>query len=112
MLKEWAGVYCLRVVLLPVNLLARYVQRFVPGVKRRAYPAKGFSIQEIKIRATGSGKANKEAIISACNAEFGTDFDVKTYTTTGVDNIADSSFVCALGLDRYSRGFPERNKET
>jgi hypothetical protein len=67
-------------------------------------PCTGFKIGTIKKRATGHGNANKEDMIKACNKLFGASFETEGYETTGVDNIADSSFVCLLGLEQYASG--------
>jgi Holliday junction resolvasome RuvABC endonuclease subunit len=55
-------------------------------------PCTSFSIQHIKKRATSKGNANKEAMILACNREFGTEFEVESYESTGVDNVADAAW--------------------
>jgi hypothetical protein len=68
-------------------------------------PCTGFGIGTIKRRATARGRADKEDIIRACNEMFGTTLDPDGYQTTGVDNIADSAFVCLLGLEQYAAGF-------
>lgn len=64
-------------------------------------PVLYFPIGRIKQRATGSGRANKLDIIRAHNKEFATDFpvDEKLAAATGVDNVADSGFILALGLE-------------
>jgi len=69
-------------------------------------PCSGFKIGTIKKRATGRGNANKEQMIEACNKMFGSSFETEGYETTGVDNIADSAFVCLLGLEQYADGLP------
>ena len=69
-------------------------------------PCTGFSIQTIKKRATGKGNASKEDVIRACNETFGTTFELEGYENSGVDNIADASFCCLLGLEQYGHGLP------
>jgi hypothetical protein len=71
----------------------------------REIPCHGLGISEIKKHATGKGNAGKPAIIKACNARFGTDFDPEEFKTTGVDNMADAAFVCEMGLIAYSETF-------
>lgn len=67
-------------------------------------PCTGFGIGTIKKRATGKGNANKEDVIAACNEMFGATLEAEGYESSGVDNIADSSFVLLLGLEQYGRG--------
>jgi len=62
-------------------------------------PAEGYSIGTIKKRATGKGNANKEQMIRAANAFFGTKLAVDDYQSTGADNIADALWVCQLTLE-------------
>lgn len=69
-------------------------------------PCAGFKIGTIKKRATGKGNANKEDVIKACNALFETSLAVEGYENTGTDNVADSAFVCLLGLELYGDGLP------
>jgi len=64
----------------------------------------GVPIGAIKKRATGKGNANKSDVINACNKEFGFDFDPEGYESSGVDNIADSVFVCSLLIEQYGLG--------
>ena len=68
-------------------------------------PAQGEGISAIKKYATGKGRANKVDMINACNKRFGTTFDPETYVEEGTDNMADAAFVCAMGVDFYSKGF-------
>jgi Holliday junction resolvasome RuvABC endonuclease subunit len=68
-------------------------------------PCVGFGIGTIKKRATGRGNANKEAMIEACNKLFGACFETEGYEMSGVDNIADASFVCLLAQEQYGLGF-------
>jgi hypothetical protein len=72
--------------------------------EENAIPCAGFGIGEIKKRATGHGKANKEDMVKACNQLFGTDFDPLTYENTGADNVADAAFVCLLAQEQYASG--------
>ena len=67
-------------------------------------PSGSFPIGTIKRRATGKGNANKSDMIKACNDMFRTEFDSENYETAGYDNAADSSFVCLLALERYTKG--------
>ena len=67
-------------------------------------PCTSFSIQEIKKRATGKGNASKVDVIKAANKEFGLDLDPDGYESSGVDNVADSVYVCMLGLEQYGKG--------
>lgn len=71
--------------------------------ERRKIPCIGVPIGKLKRYATGSGAANKEDMIRACNAKFGTDLDVATYQQTGADNIADAMFLCAMGVDEMTQ---------
>lgn len=83
----------------------------------RNIPCEAVEIAQIKAYAVG-GRANKEAMIKAANERFGTNFDPETYEQTGADNIVDSAFVCAMGVERYSEGLtddgntnPETNQQ-
>jgi len=67
-------------------------------------PCTGFKIGTIKKRATGRGNASKEDMIEAANVLFGAQLEVEGYEATGVDNVADASFVCLLGLEQYADG--------
>lgn len=58
-------------------------------------PFVGIPIQVIKKTATGSGRANKQQIIEACNKMFGTSL---SDTGPGHDNAADAAFVLYSGL--------------
>ena len=85
---------------------------FIGGLKvtvttwaeERQLPAHGVGISQIKKFATGSGRANKVDMINACNERFGTTFDPETYVEEGTDNMADAAFVCAMGIEFYSKG--------
>jgi Holliday junction resolvasome RuvABC endonuclease subunit len=70
--------------------------------EEHAVPCTGFKIGTIKKRATGRGNANKEDMIRACNELFGSSLEVEGYESSGTDNIADSAFVCLLGLEQYA----------
>jgi hypothetical protein len=76
--------------------------------EENSVPCTGMPIGTIKKRATGKGNANKVDIIKACNNEFGFDFDPEGYESSGVDNIADSVYVCALAVEQYGMGFNKR----
>ena len=67
-------------------------------------PITGIPIGTIKKRATGKGNANKSDIIAACNKEFGFNFEVEGYESTGVDNIADAVYVCSVLIEQYGSG--------
>lgn len=67
-------------------------------------PAHGMAIAAIKKYGAGKGNANKEDMIKAANERFGTNFDHETYQQTGVDNICDAAWCCAMGLESYSEG--------
>lgn len=67
-------------------------------------PCTGFPIGTIKKRATGKGNASKSDMIKACNKLFGSDMDSEDYESAGYDNVADSAFVCLLGLEMYANG--------
>ena len=67
-------------------------------------PCEAVPIGTLKKYATGKGNANKKDMIISCNDRFGTDFDPETYESTGADNIADSMFLCAMGVQHYSEG--------
>lgn len=70
----------------------------------KGIPSTGIPIGTIKKRATGRGNANKVDIITACNKEFGMDFEIDGYENSGVDNIADAVYVCSLLLEQYGNG--------
>ena len=72
--------------------------------EERDIPCEAVPIGVLKKYATGKGSANKEAMITACNEQFGTEFEVEDYDKTGVDNIADSMFLCKMGVHNYSEG--------
>lgn len=76
----------------------------VGWAEERDIPTQAVGIGVLKKFATGKGVADKAKMIEACNAEFGTDFDPETYEQTGVDNIADSMFLCAMAVQNYSEG--------
>jgi len=67
-------------------------------------PCEAIPIGTLKKYGTGKGNANKKDMIRSCNARFGTDFEADDYEHTGVDNIADSMFLCAMGVQHYSEG--------
>jgi hypothetical protein len=86
--------------------------QFIHGLKvtvstwceERGIPCHGLPIGQIKKFATGKGNAGKPDMIAACNEQLGTDFDPKTFEQTGVDNMADAAFCCAMGVQLYSEG--------
>lgn len=72
--------------------------------EERDIPCEAVGIGVLKKYATGNGGSNKEAMIKACNEQFGTEFAVEDYDKTGVDNIADSMFLCKMAVHNYSEG--------
>lgn len=76
-------------------------------------PCTGFKITQVKKRATGKGNANKEAMIAACNEQFGSVLDPEGYESSGVDNIADAAWICFMAQEQYALGLPlpEEGKE-
>lgn len=86
------------------ELIGAFRATVILWCEERNIPSTGFGIGTIKKRATGSGNAGKEEMIRACNEFFKTDFDPDTYTSTGVDNIADAAFVCLLAFENYGSG--------
>ena len=72
--------------------------------ERHGVPLQGVGIGTIKKYATGSGSADKTAMIRECNKRFGTQLDPDTYKETGADNMADSAFLCAMGIEHYYDG--------
>lgn len=64
-------------------------------------PLQGFAVGEIKKKATGKGNANKEMMIEACVKKYGVEMDPEV---TGIDNIADSSFVYLLTVEQVLPG--------
>lgn len=67
-------------------------------------PFLGIPIGTIKKLATGSGRANKAAMIQACNNQFGTELDE---SAAGHDNAADAAFILYSGLLNYSTAVPD-----
>jgi len=86
------------------ELLGAYKATVVAWCEERDIPCVGFKIATIKKRATNRGNAGKVDIIQACNTLFGTEFSTDGYENSGVDNIADSAFVCRLALEQYADG--------
>jgi hypothetical protein len=72
--------------------------------EERGIPCQGLPIGTIKKFATGTGNCGKKEMVAACNEQFGSNFDPETYEQTGVDNIADAAFCCAMGVQAYSEG--------
>ena len=66
-------------------------------------PCEAVPIGTLKKYATGKGVAGKEAMIAAGNARFGTELDADSYESTGADNIMDSMFLCAMGVEKYGK---------
>lgn len=67
-------------------------------------PCTSFTIQAIKKRATGKGNAGKPDMIAAANRTFGLELDPEGYESSGVDNVADSAWVCLMALEQYANG--------
>lgn len=86
------------------ELIGAFRATVVTWCEEKNVPCTGFSIGQIKKRATGKGNASKAEMISACNAQFGTSFPVENYESTGVDNVADAAFVCLLAYEQISLG--------
>lgn len=86
------------------ELLGAFKATVCTWCEERDVPCTGFSIQAIKKRATGRGNANKENMIRSTNETFGLGLEVENYELTGTDNIADSVWVCVLGLEQYGNG--------
>jgi len=83
------------------QMVASLATTLTTWCEEQGIPAEGIPIGVLKKYATGQGAANKEDMIKACNEKFGSDFDPETYKSTGVDNIADSAFLCALAVQNY-----------
>jgi len=67
-------------------------------------PVQSIPISTLKKYATGKGNANKIDMINACNEQFGTELNPEEYETSGVDNIADATFLCAMAVQNYAEG--------
>lgn len=91
----------------PLEFLGAMKATLATWCEEQGIPCTGFPIGTIKRRATGKGVVNKEGMIAACNEMFSSDLEIEGYETTGVDNIADSAFVCLLGLEQYADGLPK-----
>lgn len=76
----------------------------VTWAEQHGIPCEAVPIGVLKKYATGRGNANKVDIITAANTRFGTEFNAEGYEQTGVDNIADSMFLCAMGVETYAEG--------
>lgn len=72
--------------------------------EERGIPAQGVGIADIKKYATGVGNASKELMIAAANEKLGLSLPIEDYDKTGADNMADSVWVCAMGVERYGEG--------
>lgn len=72
--------------------------------EERGVPCQSVPIGTLKRFATQHGNANKVQMIEACNAQFGTELVAEGYENTGVDNIADSMFLCYMGVTLYAEG--------
>ncbi len=72
--------------------------------EERGVPCQSVPIGSLKKFATQRGNANKLEMIAACNEQFGTEFIAEDYANTGVDNIADSMFLCYMGVTLYAEG--------
>lgn len=89
------------------ELIGAFRATLVTWAEENNVPCTGFPIGSIKRKATAKGNAPKEAMIAACNELFSTDFDPESYSSTGVDNIADAAFITLLADDQYGLGFGE-----
>jgi crossover junction endodeoxyribonuclease RuvC len=87
-----------------VEMLGALKAHVVSWAEENSVPAHGFTIGTIKKHATGRGNANKVEMIQACNKKFGSEFDHKTYESTGVDNTADAAWALDLGMATYLEG--------
>lgn len=76
----------------------------VMWAEERNIPCQAVPIGTLKKYATDNGGSGKEAMIAACNAQFGTEFNPDDYKSTGADNIADSMFLCAMAVQNCSEG--------
>lgn len=83
------------------ELLGAFKHTLVTWAEDNKAYCTGIPIGAIKQRAVGSGRANKEQVLEACNREFSVNFDIETYQTTGADNVADAAFALMCGLDQY-----------
>lgn len=88
------------------ELLGGFKITLTTWCEEHGIPAQGIGIGQIKKHATGSGVADKLAMIKACNEKFGTDFNLEddAYKSEGTDNIADAAFACEMGVLAYSDG--------
>jgi hypothetical protein len=66
------------------------------GVAQASVP-----IKTIKLRATGKGNANKEAVIKAAGERLGLNFDV---TEPGLDNACDAFWALTVGVEEIRPG--------
>lgn len=76
----------------------------VTWAEENSVPCQSVPIGTLKKYATGLGNASKVDMIKACNKHFGTEFVAEGYEHTGVDNIADSMFLCDMGVAHYAEG--------
>lgn len=76
----------------------------VTWAEQHGIPCQAIGVGQLKKYATDRGNANKVEMITACNAQFGTEFDPEGYESSGVDNIADSMFLCAMAVQNYLEG--------
>src|SRR6516162_4692783 len=91
------------------ELLGAYKATVCTWAEEHNTPCTGFAISKIKKRATGKGNASKEDISQATNATFGTELEIESYESRGTDNVADSVWVCVLGLEEYGNGLVPEN---
>lgn len=72
--------------------------------EQNGIPVQSVPISTLKKYATGKGNANKVDMINECNVQFGTDLNPVDYESSGVDNIADATFLCAMAVENCSEG--------
>lgn len=92
----------------PLEFLGGLKVTLTTWAEEQGVPAHGIGIGTIKQFATGKGVANKAAMITAANQEFGLDLEVEDHARTGNDNIADALFCCAYGVNNYADAYRQR----
>jgi len=86
------------------ELLGSLKAVMVTWAEENGIPVQSFGIGQIKNYATGSGRANKEAMILAANEKYGVELSLDDWKTRGVDNLADAMHIAAMLIDGYSEG--------
>lgn len=92
------------------ELIGAFRATVVTWCEEKNIPCVGLPIGTIKKRATSKGNASKEAVIAACNEEFGSDFATDDYSSTGADNIADAAWIAKIASEQYGEGFTWENQ--